>query len=685
MEKKPYYITTAIAYASGKPHIGNTYEIILADAMARFKRYEGYDVFFMTGTDEHGQKIEGKAKEAGKTPKQFVDEVVGEIKTIWDLMNTSYDKFMRTTEPYHEKQVQKMFRKMYEKGDIYKGKYEGWYCTPCESFWTDTQLVDGKCPDCGRPVERAAEDAYFFKMSKYADRLMEHIETHPEFIQPVSRKNEMVNNFLKPGLQDLCVSRSSFTWGIPVDFDEKNVVYVWLDALTNYITGIGYDTDGEHGERYKKYWPADLHLIGKDIVRFHTIYWPIFLMSLDIPLPKQVFGHPWLLTAAGNAEEGTKMSKSRGNVIYADDLVHLFGVDAVRFFVLHEMPFENDGVISWELMVERYNSQLANILGNLVKRTIAMSNKYFEGIVEKTPATDSVDEDLRNTVLSQARLAVEKMEEHRVSDALTAIFEIFRRSNKYIDETEPWILAREEEFAPRLKTVLYNLTEAIVIGASLLESFMPDTAKTILDELSAEKRAFEQLGQFGLYPSGMRVSENPSTLFDRKDWKEIEKEVEKITEEQIQKAALEEEKSGKKEGDKSAESKLAAEGDAERDLHPVVLPYKAEVSYEDFEKLDFRIGKILHAEEVKKSKKLLLFKVQVGEEVRQILSGIKSAYRPEELVGKKVMVLVNLKPRMIAGYESQGMLLSAAFEEEGEEVLSLMTSLRDMPAGSDIA
>ena len=685
MEKKPYYITTAIAYASGKPHIGNTYEIILADAMARFKRYEGYDVFFMTGTDEHGQKIEGKAKEAGKTPKQFVDEVVGEIKTIWDLMNTSYDKFMRTTEPYHEKQVQKMFRKMYEKGDIYKGKYEGWYCTPCESFWTDTQLVDGKCPDCGRPVERAAEDAYFFKMSKYADRLMEHIETHPEFIQPVSRKNEMINNFLKPGLQDLCVSRSSFTWGIPVDFDEKNVVYVWLDALTNYITGIGYDTDGEHGERYKKYWPADLHLIGKDIVRFHTIYWPIFLMSLDIPLPKQVFGHPWLLTAAGNAEEGTKMSKSRGNVIYADDLVRLFGVDAVRFFVLHEMPFENDGVISWELMVERYNSQLANILGNLVKRTIAMSNKYFEGIVEKTPATDSVDEDLRNTVLSQARLAVEKMEEHRVSDALTAIFEIFRRSNKYIDETEPWILAREEELAPRLKTVLYNLTEAIVIGASLLESFMPDTAKTILDELSAEKRAFEQLGQFGLYPSGMRVSENPSTLFDRKDWKEIEKEVEKITEEQIQKAALEEEKSGKKEGDKSAESKLAAEGDAERDLHPVVLPYKAEVSYEDFEKLDFRIGKILHAEEVKKSKKLLLFKVQVGEEVRQILSGIKSAYRPEELVGKKVMVLVNLKPRMIAGYESQGMLLSAAFEEDGEEVLSLMTSLRDMPAGADIA
>ena len=685
MERKPYYITTAIAYASGKPHIGNTYEIILADAMARFKRYEGYDVFFMTGTDEHGQKIEGKAKDAGKTPKEFVDEVVGEIRSIFDLMDTSYDKFMRTTEPYHEKQVQKMFRKMYEKGDIYKGKYEGWYCTPCESFWTDSQLVDGKCPDCGRPVEKASEDAYFFKMSKYADRLMEHIESHPEFIQPVSRKNEMVNNFLKPGLQDLCVSRSSFTWGIPVDFDEKNVVYVWLDALTNYITGIGYDVDGEHGENYRKYWPADLHLIGKDIVRFHTIYWPIFLMSLDIPLPKQVFGHPWLLTAVGKADEGTKMSKSRGNVIYADDLVRLFGVDAVRFFVLHEMPFENDGVISWELMVERYNSQLANILGNLVKRTIAMSNKYFEGIVEKTDAVEPVDADLKNTVLSQAKLAIEKMEEHRVADALTAIFEIFRRSNKYIDETEPWVLAREEELAPRLKTVLYNLTESIVIGASLLESFMPNTAKTILEELSTEKRAFTQLDQFGLYPSGTKVSENPSTLFDRKDWKEIEKEVEKITEEQIRKASLEEEKLEKKDGNKDAADESPVEGDAPRDGNPVVLPYKDEVSYEDFEELDFRIGKILHAEEVKKSKKLLLFKVQIGEEVRQILSGIKSAYKPEDLVGKKVMVLVNLKPRMIAGYESQGMLLSAAFEQDGEEILSLMTSLRDMPAGADIA
>ena len=685
MERKPYYITTAIAYASGKPHIGNTYEIILADAMARFKRYEGYDVFFMTGTDEHGQKIEGKAKDAGKTPKEFVDEVVGEIRSIFDLMDTSYDKFMRTTEPYHEKQVQKMFRKMYEKGDIYKGKYEGWYCTPCESFWTDSQLVDGKCPDCGRPVEKASEDAYFFKMSKYADRLMEHIESHPEFIQPVSRKNEMVNNFLKPGLQDLCVSRSSFTWGIPVDFDEKNVVYVWLDALTNYITGIGYDVDGEHGENYRKYWPADLHLIGKDIVRFHTIYWPIFLMSLDIPLPKQVFGHPWLLTAVGKADEGTKMSKSRGNVIYADDLVRLFGVDAVRFFVLHEMPFENDGVISWELMVERYNSQLANILGNLVKRTIAMSNKYFDGIVEKTDAVEPVDADLKNTVISQAKLAIEKMEEHRVADALTAIFEIFRRSNKYIDETEPWVLAREEELAPRLKNVLYNLTESIVIGASLLESFMPNTAKTILEELSTEKREFTKLDQFGLYPSGTKVSGNPSTLFDRKDWKEIEKEVEKITEEQIRKASLEEEKLEKKDGNKDAADESVVEGDAPRDSNPVVLPYKDEVSYEDFEKLDFRIGKILHAEEVKKSKKLLLFKVQIGEEVRQILSGIKSAYKPEDLVGKKVMVLVNLKPRMIAGYESQGMLLSAAFEEDGEEILSLMTSLRDMPAGADIA
>jgi len=645
MEKKPYYITTAIAYASGKPHIGNTYEIILADAIARFKRYEGYDVFFMTGTDEHGQKIEGKAKDAGKTPKEFVDEVVGEIHTIWDLMDTSYDKFMRTTEEYHEKQVQKMFRKMYENGDIYKGKYEGWYCTPCESFWTDSQLVDGKCPDCGRAVEKASEDAYFFKMSKYADRLMEHIESHPEFIQPVSRKNEMVNNFLKPGLQDLCVSRSSFTWGIPVDFDEKNVVYVWLDALSNYITGIGYDVDGEHQERFKKYWPADLHLIGKDIVRFHTIYWPIFLMSLNVPLPKQVFGHPWLLTATAKSDEGTKMSKSRGNVIYADDLVRLFGVDAVRFFVMHEMPFENDGVISWELMVE------------------------------------PVDQDLKNTVLEQAKLAASKMDELKVADALTAIFEIFRRSNKYIDETEPWVLAKEESKADRLRTVLYNLTESIVIGASLLKSFMPSTGAEILEQLSTTERDFASLSDFGLYPSGNKVVADPKTLFERKDWKEVEKEVEKITEAQIAKAQAEEKKEEAKKAAKTAVACPAGEADAGLEKG-IDIPFKAEISYEDFDKCDFRIGKIIHAEEVKKSKKLLLFKVQVGSEVRQILSGIKSSYKPEELVGKKVMVLCNLAPREICGYQSEGMLLSA-IDEEGK--LSLMTSLADMPAGASIS
>ena len=683
MEKKPYYITTAIAYASGKPHIGNTYEIILADAIARFKRYEGYDVFFMTGTDEHGQKIEGKAKDAGKTPKEFVDEVVGEIHTIWDLMDTSYDKFMRTTEEYHEKQVQKMFRKMYENGDIYKGKYEGWYCTPCESFWTDSQLVDGKCPDCGRAVEKASEDAYFFKMSKYADRLMEHIESHPEFIQPVSRKNEMVNNFLKPGLQDLCVSRSSFTWGIPVDFDEKNVVYVWLDALSNYITGIGYDVDGEHQERFKKYWPADLHLIGKDIVRFHTIYWPIFLMSLNVPLPKQVFGHPWLLTATAKSDEGTKMSKSRGNVIYADDLVRLFGVDAVRFFVMHEMPFENDGVISWELMVERFNSQLANILGNLVKRTISMSNKYFDGIVEDKGVTEPVDQDLKNTVLEQAKLAASKMDELKVADALTAIFEIFRRSNKYIDETEPWVLAKEESKADRLRTVLYNLTESIVIGASLLKSFMPSTGAEILEQLSTTERDFASLSDFGLYPSGNKVVADPKTLFERKDWKEVEKEVEKITEAQIAKAQAEEKKEEAKKAAKTAcalgRSQAAGNTDLEKGID---IPFKAEISYEDFDKCDFRIGKIIHAEEVKKSKKLLLFKVQVGSEVRQILSGIKSSYKPEDLLGKKVMVLCNLAPREICGYQSEGMLLSA-IDEEGK--LSLMTSLADMPAGASIS
>ena len=672
MEKKAYYITTAIAYASGKPHIGNTYEIVLADAIARFKRFEGYDVFFQTGTDEHGQKIEQKAREAGIEPAQYVDGVVGEIRAIWDLMNTSYDKFMRTTDPYHEKQVQKIFRKMYEKGDIYKGVYEGWYCTPCESFWTDSQLVDGKCPDCGRPVERASESSYFFRMSKYADRLMKHIEEHPEFIQPVSRKNEMVNNFLKPGLQDLSVSRTVFKWGIPVDFDPENVIYVWLDALTNYITGLGYDVDGNSSERFHRYWPADLHLIGKDIIRFHTLYWPIFLMSLELPLPKQVFGHPWLLTAAGKSEEGVKMSKSRGNVIYADELVRLFGVDAVRFFVIHEMPFENDGVISWELMAERYNGMLANILGNLVKRSIAMSNKYFGGIVRDSGAAEPVDEDLKETVLKNVRVIVAKMDELRVADALDLLFDIFRRSNKYIDETEPWLLAKEEGKSARLETVLYNLTEAIVIGASVLESFMPKTAEEILRQLNTEARPLEQMDRFGLYPSGTRVTGDPKALFERKDLKQLLFEVEKLSKES---GASGEEK-GKSSAGEGETPEIASEGES-----PILMEKKAEIGYEDFEKLQFRVGKILSAEEVKKSKKLLRFEVLVGEEKLQILSGIKSFYRPEELVGKKVMVLCNLKPRMIAGYESQGMILSA--EGHGGE-LALMTPMRDMPSGAGI-
>ncbi len=672
MEKKAYYITTAIAYASGKPHIGNTYEIVLADAIARFKRFEGYDVFFQTGTDEHGQKIEQKAREAGMEPGQYVDGVVGEIRAIWDLMNTSYDKFMRTTDPYHEKQVQKMFRKMYEKGDIYKGVYEGWYCTPCESFWTDSQLVDGKCPDCGRPVERASESSYFFRMSKYADRLMKHIEEHPEFIQPVSRKNEMVNNFLKPGLQDLSVSRTVFKWGIPVDFDPENVIYVWLDALTNYITGLGYDVDGNSSERFYRYWPADLHLIGKDIIRFHTLYWPIFLMSLELPLPKQVFGHPWLLTAAGKSEEGVKMSKSRGNVIYADELVRLFGVDAVRFFVIHEMPFENDGVISWELMAERYNGMLANILGNLVKRSIAMSNKYFGGIVRDSGAAEPVDEDLKETVLKNVRAIVTKMDELRIADALDLLFDIFRRSNKYIDETEPWLLAKEEGKSARLETVLYNLTEAIVIGASVLESFMPKTAEEILRQLNTEARPLEQMDRFGLYPSGTRVTGDPKALFERKDLKQLLSEVEKLSKES---GAFGEEK-GKSSAGEGETPESAAEEES-----PILAEKKAEIGYEDFEKLQFRVGEILSAEEVKKSKKLLRFEVLVGEEKLQILSGIKSFYRPEELVGKKVMVLCNLKPRMIAGYESQGMILSA--EGHGGE-LALMTPMRDMPSGAGI-
>lgn len=672
MEKKAYYITTAIAYASGKPHIGNTYEIVLADAIARFKRFEGYDVFFQTGTDEHGQKIEQKAREAGMEPAQYVDGVVGEIRAIWDLMNTSYDKFMRTTDPYHEKQVQKIFRKMYEKGDIYKGVYEGWYCTPCESFWTDSQLVDGKCPDCGRPVERASESSYFFRMSKYADRLMKHIEEHPEFIQPVSRKNEMVNNFLKPGLQDLSVSRTVFKWGIPVDFDPENVIYVWLDALTNYITGLGYDVDGNSSERFHRYWPADLHLIGKDIIRFHTLYWPIFLMSLELPLPKQVFGHPWLLTAAGKSEEGVKMSKSRGNVIYADELVRLFGVDAVRFFVIHEMPFENDGVISWELMAERYNGMIANILGNLVKRSIAMSNKYFGGIVRDSGAAEPVDEDLKETVLKNVRAIVAKMDELRIADALDLLFDIFRRSNKYIDETEPWLLAKEEGKSARLETVLYNLTEAIVIGASVLESFMPKTAEEILRQLNTEARPLEQMDRFGLYPSGTRVTGDPKALFERKDLKQLLFEVEKLSKES---GASGEEK-GKSSAGEGETPESASEGES-----PILMEKKAEIGYEDFEKLQFRVGKILSAEEVKKSKKLLRFEVLVGEEKLQILSGIKSFYRPEELVGKKVMVLCNLKPRMIAGYESQGMILSA--EGHGGE-LALMTPMRDMPSGAGI-
>lgn len=672
MEKKAYYITTAIAYASGKPHIGNTYEIVLADAIARFKRFEGYDVFFQTGTDEHGQKIEQKAREAGMEPGQYVDGVVGEIRAIWDLMNTSYDKFMRTTDPYHEKQVQKMFRKMYEKGDIYKGVYEGWYCTPCESFWTDSQLVDGKCPDCGRPVERASESSYFFRMSKYADRLMKHIEEHPEFIQPVSRKNEMINNFLKPGLQDLSVSRTVFKWGIPVDFDPENVIYVWLDALTNYITGLGYDVDGNSSERFYRYWPADLHLIGKDIIRFHTLYWPIFLMSLELPLPKQVFGHPWLLTAAGKSEEGVKMSKSRGNVIYADELVQLFGVDAVRFFVIHEMPFENDGVISWELMAERYNGMLANILGNLVKRSIAMSNKYFGGIVRDSGAAEPVDEDLKETVLKNVRAIVAKMDELRIADALDLLFDIFRRSNKYIDETEPWLLAKEEGKSARLETVLYNLTEAIVIGASVLESFMPRTAEEILRQLNTEARPLEQMDRFGLYPSGTRVTGDPKALFERKDLKQLLSEVEKLSRES---GAFGEEK-GKSSAGEGETPESTSEGES-----PILAEKKAEIGYEDFEKLQFRVGKILSAEEVKKSKKLLRFEVLVGEEKLQILSGIKSFYRPEELVGKKVMVLCNLKPRMIAGYESQGMILSA--EGHGGE-LALMTPMRDMPSGAGI-
>ena len=641
-------MTTAIAYTSGKPHIGNTYEIVLADSIARFKRQQGYDVFFQTGTDEHGQKIELKAEEKGVTPKAFVDEVSTEIKRIWDLMNTSYDKFIRTTDAEHEKQVQKIFKKLYDKGDIYKGHYEGMYCTPCESFFTESQLVDGKCPDCGREVQPAKEEAYFFRMSKYADRLIEHINTHPEFIQPVSRKNEMMNNFLLPGLQDLCVSRTSFKWGIPVDFDPKHVVYVWLDALTNYITGIGYDCDGNSSEQFKKDWPADLHLIGKDIIRFHTIYWPIFLMALDLPLPKQVFGHPWLLQGDG------KMSKSKGNVLYADELVDFFGVDAVRYLVLHEMPFENDGVISWELMVERMNSDLANTLGNLVNRTVSMSNKYFGGVVENKNVNEPVDEELKKVVLETPNKVIAKMEELRVADAITEIFTLFKRCNKYIDETMPWALAKDEAKKDRLATVLYNLVESISVGATLLESFMPETSDKVLAQLGAQKRKLSQMDTFGLYPSGNKVTEKPEILFARMDINEV---MAKVAELHPVKEEVKEEEKG-------------------IDIEP-----KDEITFEEFGKMQFQVGEIISCEAVKKSKKLLCSQVKIGSQVKQIVSGIKAHYTPEEMVGKKVMVLVNLKPAKLAGVLSEGMLLCAE-DENGE--LSLMVPEKKMPSGAEI-
>ena len=654
MSKGKFYMTTAIAYASGKPHIGNTYEAVLADSIARFKRKDGYDVFFQTGTDEHGQKIELKAAEAGVTPQEYVDKASAEIKRIWDLMGTSYDKFIRTTEPDHEKQVQKIFKRLYDQGDIYKGFYEGMYCTPCESFWTQSQLKDGKCPDCGREVKPAKEEAYFFRMSKYAQRLIDHINSHPEFIQPVSRKNEMMNNFLLPGLQDLCVSRTSFKWGIPVDFDEKHVVYVWLDALTNYITGIGYDAEGNSSEQYKKLWPADLHLIGKDIIRFHTIYWPIFLMALNEPLPKQVFGHPWLLQGDG------KMSKSKGNVLYADDLVDFFGVDAVRYFVLHEMPFENDGVISWELMVERLNSDLANTLGNLVNRTISMSNKYFGGVVADRGAAEAVDEDLKAVVTGTYDKVAAKMEGWRVADAITDIFTLFKRCNKYIDETEPWVLAKDPAKADRLATVLYNLTESIVIGASLLEPYMPGTAEKIAAQLNTSLRSFEECTTFGGYISGSKVTEKPEILFARLDVKEV-----------LEKAAAMFE----------ARKALAEEAEEEKEEDVMELTKKPEITFEEFEKMQFAVGEIIKCEPVPKSKKLLCSQVKIGKEVKQIVSGIRAHYTAEEMVGKKVMVLVNLKPAKLAGVLSEGMLLCA---EDAEGNLALVTPEKNMPAGAEI-
>ena len=657
MAKKPYYITTAIAYTSGKPHIGNTYEIVLADSIARFKRMQGYDVRFQTGTDEHGQKIEIKASEAGITPKQFVDNVSGQIKEIWDLMNTSYDKFIRTTDEYHEKQVQKIFKKLHDQGDIYKGYYEGKYCTPCESFFTESQLVDGKCPDCGREVIDAKEEAYFFKLSKYADRLIDYINTHPEFIQPESRKNEMMNNFLLPGLQDLCVSRTSFKWGIPVDFDDKHVVYVWIDALSNYITGLGYDVDGNSDELYKKYWPADLHLIGKDIIRFHTIYWPIMLMALDLPLPKQVFGHPWLLVGDG------KMSKSKGNVIYADDLVNYFGVDAVRYFVLYEMPFDNDGSITWELMVERMNSDLANILGNLVNRTISMNNKYFGGVISNPGVNEPVDDDLKAVALAMHEKVDAKMEKLRVADAITEVFTLLRRCNKYIDETEPWKLAKDETKQDRLATVLYNLMEGIRMAAVALAAYLPDTSAKILDMLGTQERDYLKLDQFGLLETGGKVVEKPEILFARVDIKELMEKVEadKAANAQAQSAAAPAEEAETEEG---------------IDIEP-----KAEITFDDFEKLQFQVGEIIACEAVKKSKKLLCSQVKIGNQVRQIVSGIRKHYSPEEMVGKKVMVVTNLKPATLAGVKSEGMILCA---EDADGNLSLMVPEKKMPAGAEI-
>jgi len=655
--KGPYYLTTAIAYTSGKPHIGNNYEIVLADSIARFKRKEGYDVFFQTGTDEHGQKIELKAQDAGVSPKEFVDNVAGIIRGMCDMLNISYDKFIRTTDEYHEKQVQKIFKRLYDQGDIYKGAYEGMYCTPCESFWTESQLVDGKCPDCGREVKPAKEEAYFFRMSKYADRLIKHINEHPEFIQPVSRKNEMMNNFLLPGLQDLCVSRTSFKWGIPVDFDDKHVVYVWLDALTNYITGIGYDADGNSSEQYKKFWPADLHLIGKDIIRFHTIYWPIFLMALGEPLPKQVFGHPWLLMSGG------KMSKSKGNVIYVDDLIDFFGVDAVRYYMLHEMPYDNDGNATWELIAERTNSDLANTLGNLVNRTVSMSNKYFDGVVTDKGAADAaVDEDLKAVVTGAYAKVAEKMETLRVADALTEIFGVFKRCNKYIDETEPWVLAKDEAKADRLSTVLYNLVESIVIGASLLQPYMPETAEKIAKQLNTSLRDFDKLEKFGLYPNGNKVTDQPEILFARLDMKEVAKK-----EEELEASML------------AAAEKEAAE--EENDSNVIDIEAKSEISYDDFAKLQFQVGEIIACEAVPKSKKLLCSQVKIGSQVKQIVSGIKAYYSPEEMVGKKVMVLVNLKPATLAGVLSEGMLLCA---EDAEGNLALMKPEKEMPAGAEI-